>query len=41
MKTNTAEPLSAKQIEFFTSFTSSLNKEQLAWISGYLAGLSV
>ncbi|HJV76985.1 MAG TPA: assimilatory sulfite reductase (NADPH) flavoprotein subunit [Paludibacter sp.] len=33
-------PLSADQIELFTRLTGSLNKEQLAWISGYLAGLS-
>lgn len=32
--------MSADQIELFTRLTGSLNKEQLAWISGYLAGLS-
>ena len=33
-------PLSAEQLELFTRLTGSLNKEQLAWVSGYLSGLS-
>ena len=33
-------PLSEEQIELFTQLTDSLNREQLAWVSGYLAGLS-
>ena len=39
MNTNTS-PLSDDQIELFTRLTASLNKEQLAWVSGYLAGFS-
>jgi sulfite reductase (NADPH) flavoprotein alpha-component len=39
MKTNIS-PLSSEQIKLFTQFTNTLNKEQLAWVSGYLAGLS-
>lgn len=37
MNINTS-PLSDDQIELFTRLTGSLNKEQLAWVSGYLAG---
>lgn len=33
-------PLSAEQLDLFTRLTGSLNKEQLAWVSGYLSGLS-
>ena len=33
-------PLSQEQIELFNRLTASLNSEQLAWISGYLAGFS-
>lgn len=32
--------LSAEQYELFTTFANALNKEQLAWVSGYLSGLS-
>jgi len=39
MNINTS-PLSDDQIELFTRLTDSLNKEQLAWVSGYLAGFS-
>ena len=40
MSLNTNSPLSTEQIDFFSKFTATLNKEQLAWVSGYLAGLS-
>lgn len=40
MNINTSSHLSTEQMEFFINFTSSLNKEQLAWVSGYLEGLS-
>jgi sulfite reductase (NADPH) flavoprotein alpha-component len=39
MNTNIS-PLSSEQINLFTRLTDTLNKEQLAWVSGYLAGLS-
>ncbi|ADQ80681.1 sulfite reductase (NADPH) flavoprotein, alpha chain [Paludibacter propionicigenes WB4] len=39
MNINTS-PLSDDQIELFTRLTNSLSKEQLAWVSGYLAGFS-
>jgi sulfite reductase (NADPH) flavoprotein alpha-component len=32
--------LSSDQLELFTSFVATLNPSQVAWISGYLAGLS-
>ena len=32
--------LSGDQLELFTSFVATLNPSQVAWISGYLAGLS-
>ena len=32
--------LSAEQYELFTTFANGLNKEQLSWVSGYLAGLA-
>jgi sulfite reductase (NADPH) flavoprotein alpha-component len=35
-----ATPLTTVQLEQFTSLVKSLNKEQLAWTSGYLAALS-
>jgi len=40
MSLNISGPLSAEQQELFTKLTGSLNKEQLAWISGYLAGFT-
>jgi len=40
MSINTNSPLTAEQLELFCKFTASLNKEQLAWASGYLAGWS-
>jgi sulfite reductase (NADPH) flavoprotein alpha-component len=39
MNTNIS-PLSPQQFELFTQLIRSLNKEQLTWVTGYLAGLS-
>ena len=36
----TLSPLTPEQLELFTQLTGSLTKEQLAWVSGYLAGFS-
>jgi len=36
----TLSPLTTEQLELFTQLTNSLTKEQLVWISGYLAGFS-
>jgi sulfite reductase (NADPH) flavoprotein alpha-component len=36
----TISPLTAEQLELFSQLTGSLNKEQYAWVSGYLAGFS-
>ena len=33
-------PLTSEQLELFNRLTSSLSSQQLAWVSGYLAGLS-
>jgi len=30
--------LSSEQLEFFSGFVNTLNREQLVWVSGYLAG---
>lgn len=40
MSKNILGPLSAEQSELFTQLVSSLNKEQTAFVSGYLAALS-
>lgn len=40
MKIHIAGSLSAEQVALLTKLTSSLSKEQLAWVSGYLAGFS-
>ena len=40
MSNNFATPLSAEQSDTFRQLTSSLNEVQLAWMSGYLAGIT-
>jgi len=40
MSNNFATPLSAEQSDTFRQLTSSLNEVQLAWMSGYLAGVT-
>ncbi|MEI7504184.1 MAG: flavodoxin domain-containing protein, partial [Paludibacter sp.] len=40
MNKNTSVSLSQEQIQQLSEFASSLTKEQLAWASGYLAGVS-
>ena len=40
MTNNITAPLSEEQISGFTDFVSSLNKEQITWVAGYLAGIN-
>ncbi len=40
MSNDFATPLSAEQSDTFRQLTSSLNEVQLAWMSGYLAGIT-
>ena len=37
MNTNIAT-LSSEQLEYFSAFVNTLNREQLVWVSGYMAG---
>ena len=40
MGISSTTPLTTVQLEQFTTLVNSLNREQLAWISGYLAAIS-
>ena len=40
MANNISGALSAEQLDLLTKLTSSLNKEQQVWVSGYLAGFT-
>ncbi|MEI6276692.1 MAG: hypothetical protein WCP08_11920 [Prolixibacteraceae bacterium] len=40
MSLSSTTPLTSVQPDQFLTLTQSMNKEQLAWVSGYLAALS-